>query len=102
MNVSIDQVIFKDEKVKSNWFKRKGLRTPKDRCVKYRVMDVASDYSINTPVTQEIFKQRRSSAKFTEVSALWQGVQEWIRQEIVDDDPYDEETFGKVDCNHGC
>ena len=73
-----------------------------NRHTKLRGTDVADDYSVSTPLTQEIFKQIRSSAKFTEVFTLWQGVQEWIRQEIVDDDPYDEETFGKVDCNHGC
>ena len=87
--------------MKSNRFKRKDLGTSNNRLAKLRVTDVADDYA-STPLAQEIFQQTRSPAKFTEVFTLWQGVQEWIRQEIVDDDPYDEETFGKVDCNHGC
>jgi len=39
------------------------------------------------------FKHTKNSHKPAEVFSLWHSVQEWIRQEIVDDDPYDEETL---------
>lgn len=38
-------------------------------------------------------KHLKTSTKSTEMFAFWHSVQEWIRQEIVDDDPYDEETL---------
>lgn len=88
--------------MKPNCFKHKGLGSPDTRPTRLRITDAEGNYSVNTPLTQYVFKQTKSLSKFTGVVALWQSVQEWIRQEIVDDDPNDAETLSKADCHHRC
>lgn len=73
----------------SNCFKHKGLGFPFARGARRRSADVDA----NVPLTQEVVKQTKSLSKLTRVSALWQNIQEWIRREIVDDDPYDAEPL---------
>jgi hypothetical protein len=43
-------------------------------------------------ISIQIFKQL-SLPKFPVMRSIGRNVQEWIRKEIVDDDPYEQETF---------
>ncbi len=43
-------------------------------------------------ISIQIFKQP-SLLKFPVMRSIGRSVQEWIRKEIVDDDPYEQETF---------
>ncbi len=45
-------------------------------------------------ISIQIFKQL-SLPKFPVMRSIGRNVQEWIRKEIVDDDPYEEEMFFK-------